>query len=407
MEQKMPIRLPRDLGAAYTPVHFLAALGAGGIVVTFFLWLMFWVPHPGHPVPVNEDIVAAFAAGGPAMRVMIVTALAGIALAALAHLRLMLWNLRELAAFRRTSAYTALRSGNTETQLLAVTLALAMSVNAAFILGLVFVPRLWSVVEYLFPVAIAVFLAIGAYALRLMGDFFGRVLTRGGFDCAKNNSFAQLLPALAFAMIGVGLAAPAAMSTVPLTAGVSYLASSLFVTGAVLLGAVNLVLGFRAMLENGADPAGAPTFWVAIPIVTVVSIAWIRQGHGLHVHFGEHAGGTLLPMLTGLLSVQLLFGLLGAVVLRSTGYFGRFVTGPERAPGAWALVCPPVALSVMLQFWLNKGLVAAGLVAKFSPAYWSVSALAVALQIAAIWLALRLVRHLLVLPSAATAPKAA
>ena len=89
-----------------------------------------------------------------------------------------------------------------------------MSVNGLFIVGLVFVPGLWNVVEYLFPFALAAFLAIGAFALLIIGDFLGRVLTKGGvFDVTAHNSFAQLLPTFALAMIAVGLSAPAAMST--------------------------------------------------------------------------------------------------------------------------------------------------------------------------------------------------
>ena len=378
--------MPHDLGARYSPLHFLAALGAGGITVTFFMYLMFWVPHPGRPVPIFEDITAAFAAGSLATQAMIALALAGIAAFSALNVRLTLWNLRELAGFRRTEAYTALRTGNAETQLLAGPLALAMSVNALFILGLVFVPGLWSIVEYLFPLALLAFAALGVWALALLGDFFGRVFTKGGFDCSKNNSFAQMLPAFALAMIGVGMAAPAAMSTVPLTAGISYIASTFFIVAALILGTVKLILGFRAMMEHGADVAGAPTFWVAIPIITVTSIALLRQEHGLHQHFNAHGAANSLPMLTQLLAVQLVFGLLGAVVLRRLGYFGRFVTGPETSPGSWALVCPAVALSVMTQFWINKGLVASGLIAKFGAAYWSLTAIAIGLQIAAIWL---------------------
>ena len=48
---------------AYGPLYFLAALGAGGLTVTFFLYLMFWVPHVGRPVPIFEDIMAAFNGG--------------------------------------------------------------------------------------------------------------------------------------------------------------------------------------------------------------------------------------------------------------------------------------------------------------------------------------------------------
>jgi hypothetical protein len=42
----------------------------------------------------------------------------------------------------------------------------------------------------LFPAAMVAFLLVGVWALILLGDFYGRVLTRGGFDCARNNSFA-------------------------------------------------------------------------------------------------------------------------------------------------------------------------------------------------------------------------
>ena len=82
----MTLALPR-LGDRWSPLHFLAALGAGGIVVTFFLWFMFWVPHKGRPVPIFEDISAAFLSGGPAMQAMIVAAYAGIVFFAVLHIR--------------------------------------------------------------------------------------------------------------------------------------------------------------------------------------------------------------------------------------------------------------------------------------------------------------------------------
>ena len=55
----------------YGPLYFLAALGAGGLTVTFFLYLMFWVPHVGRPVPIFEDIMAAFTAGFVVTKTMI------------------------------------------------------------------------------------------------------------------------------------------------------------------------------------------------------------------------------------------------------------------------------------------------------------------------------------------------
>jgi len=386
----MLFSLPR-LGAKYSPLYFLAALGAGGLMVSFFMYLMFWVPHPDQPVPVFENIYAVLQTGSAPLKAAVVIAWAGIALFAYLHIRLLIWNLSEFAAFRKTEAYAQLVAGNAETQLLAVPLTLAMAVNAGFILGLVYVPGLWSVVEYLFPAALVAFLAIGIYAFRLLGDFFGRVLTGGGFDCAKNNSFSQLLPAFALAMVGVGLSAPAAMSATKLVAATSFILSSFFIVSAVVMGAVALFLGFRAMMENGANAEAAPTLWVAIPILTVISIALIRQGHGTHVHMDVHgnAADTFL-MLTNMLAVQVLFGLLGALVLRRQGYFRTYVFGPMRSVASYALVCPGVALSVLLHFYVNKGLVAAGVFDKFSAGYWAVTAIALVLQFATIYLVFRL-----------------
>lgn len=34
----------------YSPMYFLSALGAGGLSVSFFMYLMFLVPHKGVPM---------------------------------------------------------------------------------------------------------------------------------------------------------------------------------------------------------------------------------------------------------------------------------------------------------------------------------------------------------------------
>ncbi len=379
---------------SYSPQYFLAALGAGGLAVTFFMWLMFWVPHPGQPVPVFEDIAAAFASGGALMRGMIAAAMTGIAAFAFLSIRLLIWNLRTLSAWKRGEGYEKLRSTNAETQLMALPLALAMTVNVGFVLGLVFVPGLWSVVEYLFPLAMIAFAAIGVLAFRIMGQFLGRVLVKGGFNCAANNSFGQILPAFAFAMVGVGMAAPAALSTNPATAGVALVLSTFFLVTAGLIAAIALILGIRAMMENGASIETAPTLMIVIPLVTVLGILSLRQSHGMDVHFATgHVAGETLAWLTRLLSVQVLFGIFGLFMLARLGYAARFLFGRENSPGAYALVCPGVGFAVMIHFWLNQGLVAAGLVEKFGPVFWAITAVALTAQAAMIWLVLHLNRR--------------
>lgn len=67
-----------SMGSTYSPLYFLASLGAGGLVVTFFMYLMFWVSHPGQPVPVFEDVATLFAAGSALQKASIAIALSGI-----------------------------------------------------------------------------------------------------------------------------------------------------------------------------------------------------------------------------------------------------------------------------------------------------------------------------------------
>lgn len=370
----------------WSPLFFLASLGAGGLSVTFFMFLMFWVPHPSQPVPVFEDILAAFNNGSMSMQFAIAVAVTGIAGLAFLNIKLLFWNLARLAEFRKTEAYTALVNSNGETQLLAMPLALAMTVNACFILGLVFVPGLWSIVEYLFPMAMIAFAVIAYIAFNRICHFLGRVLSEGGvFDVTANNSFAQLLPAFALSMTAVGMSAPAAMSLVPATVGVSLVLSIMLGTIAGLYALVAAIVAFNSMLHHGTAKESAPTLMIVVPILTVLGIMTMRQEHGLHTTFDAHGGmADTLLLTTTILAIQAVFLALGLLVLRRQKYADAYLRGDGNSAGSYALICPGVALSVMLHFWINKGVVGSGLIAKFGVAYWSLTSLAIAAQISMI-----------------------
>lgn len=101
----------------YSPLYFLTSLGAGGLAVSFFMWLMHWVRHPGRSVPVFEDIIAAFSTGGGMERVMIGVAVAGIAFYAFLNVKYLVWNMSRYLSWRQTEAYTRLCASNAQTQL--------------------------------------------------------------------------------------------------------------------------------------------------------------------------------------------------------------------------------------------------------------------------------------------------
>ncbi|WP_238368748.1 TsoY family (seleno)protein [Mesobacterium pallidum] len=390
----MPSQVKRPADS-YSPLYFLSSVGAGGVAVTFFMFLMFWVPHPDRPVPIFEDIVAAWARGNLPQQVAIAIAMGGIALFAVLNLKALVWNIAAIGRFKQTEAYTKLRNSNAESTLAAYPLAVAMSINASFIVGLVFVPGLWSVVEYLFPAAMAAFFLTGLFALRTIGHFLGRVLTKGGvFDMTAHNSFAQMLPAFSLAMVGVGFAAPAAMSATPQTVAAALVLSTFFGIGAILYGLYASVTGFASMLHYGTARESGPTLMIMVPLMTILGILFMRQTHGLHVTFDVHASDAETMMfLIRLVSVQVVFLLLGTLVLRAQGYFSDFVLGSRTSPGSYALVCPAVAFNVLGMFLVHKGFVAAGVLDKFSAGYWAITAVFLAAQAIAVLLVFRLNRQ--------------
>lgn len=144
-----------------------AALGSGGLAISFFLYLNFLLPLETGTI--SFDLLWPIVTGEPSLKSLWVTACLAITLALLAtHFTLMVWNTREFGLFKQTESYATLRSSSGEISLMVVPLTMAMTVNACFVGGSLLVPGLWEYIEYLFPFAILAFLAIGTYVALLM-----------------------------------------------------------------------------------------------------------------------------------------------------------------------------------------------------------------------------------------------
>ncbi len=386
----------KDLGEQYSPLYFLSALGAGGLAITFFIYLMFMVEHPDTPMVTFNHILPRVIEGHPVVSPLVGVAIAGMLYFAILHFRLLLWNLREYRLYRQSDAYERLRGSNNEVTLMAIPLTLAMSINVSFVLGAVFVPDLWSVVEYLFPVAITGFTAIGVYGLTIFVRYLSRLIVTGDFDWVQNNSLGQMLAIFAFAMVGVGLSAPGAMSHHTQINALGIFLAIFFVSVAILLGILKFVLGFRSVLGQGINIQASPTLWIIIPILTLLGISFIRLRFGLDHGFGVPVSKPGLFILTSsVLSLQLLFAVLGYVVMRRLGYFRDYVRGDKQHVGSYALVCPGVALFVFGMFFITFGLVKNGLIEKFGVAYFLLLIPLILVQIKSIQTMFRLNRKLL------------
>jgi len=361
--------LCKNLQEKYSPMYHLAALGSGGLAISFFLYLNFLLPHESGII--SFDQLWPILSGEPSLRMLWVGLCLAIVLILLAtHFALMVWNTREFALYKKTEAYAQLKNSSAEISLMVVPLTMAMTVNACFVSGSLLIPGLWDYIEYLFPFAMLAFLAIGVYAMRIMGNYFTRMLLHKGYDFEQNNSLAPMISIFALSMIAVGLAAPVAMSHTKEIVAIAFALSSFFATSAALLMFVMLVIGFSTMLTHGIRPAAAPSLWLMIPITTLLGITFMRTTHGMHESFEAHVSpADHFVVLMALFSIQIMFGLLGYHVLKKINYFKEYIHGDKCQATTFALVCPGVAFPVFGLFVVKFGLLGNGLIMMWTPAH--------------------------------------
>lgn len=51
------MKFTNNLKENYSPLYFLSALGAGGLSVTFFMYLVFMTDHAGFPIPTFDTLI--------------------------------------------------------------------------------------------------------------------------------------------------------------------------------------------------------------------------------------------------------------------------------------------------------------------------------------------------------------
>lgn len=356
----------------YDPAYFLAALGNGGLATSFFMYLMFMVPHPDTAMVTFNHIYPYVTEGSPVIAILILIAVAGMLYFAFRHFQRLFWNLKQLRKFKQTESYRMMNNANNAVTMMAVPLTLAMSINVLFVLGAVLVPNLWNVIEILLPLALLGFLAIGAYALKIFVPMMTSFMLDKTFNIDKNNNFSQLLAVFAFAMIAVGLAAPGAISRIKVVSALGIFFSLLFLMISLSLMFVHIVLSLQSIFKHGFAEKAGPSVWMIIPILTLVGITGIRLADGFFHNFldMEPIPALFFIMFGAVIAIQIIVGLVGTLVLKRLNYFKDYIDGPKFSPGSYGLICPGVAFFVLGTFFIHWGLVQTNVIEQFSLAYF-------------------------------------
>jgi len=339
---------------SFENLHFLHALGAGGIAISFFMYLMFITKHPETPVPTFESISTSFANGSLFLQGIILIALSGLIIFGIIHFISLIHNISRFLVYKKSDEYR----NDHGSQRMAIPLTLGMSMNVIFSLAIVFVPNLWTYIEYLFPVSIFGFLLIGFFAFKMLIENYSQVFSKQGFENDDHNHLSHALPIFALAMIGVGLSGPAAMTHVHETAALALIASLAINSIAILLFSAQFVIGIHNVFKKGWSFEHSPSVWIILPFLTLIGISFIRYEHALHTVIGSPINpGDYFLITTVFISIQIFFGILGYYIMKHNGYFSKYLNEDEVSSSNLSLICPGVAFVVFGFFFIHKGLI--------------------------------------------------
>ena len=337
----------------YSPLRFLASLGNGGIVVTFYLYLNFLIPHKNVPIIDFCSWLQLFNVSVIMIKILIILALLGVAIFSFRNLYYLFDNLK----IYHTQNYSLEQKKELAHERLVIPLCFAMMINVLFILGSLFMPGLWKIAEYIFPFALLAFIIIGLSAFKMFIGCFTDKMYKGEQNSSFNH-LSRMLPVFTFSMLAVGFGAPAAMSHCKFTAVIAAILSLFFLSISIFIGAIQLSVGFNAILNKGLEKESSTSIWIIIPILTIINITIVRLSHFLEHYLDFHASQSFyFVLITMFFSLQILLGLIGFIVMKKNGYFIDYVKGDYKSYSAYALICPGVAFFVLGMFFVHLGLI--------------------------------------------------
>jgi len=172
-----------------------------------------------------------------------------------------------------------------------------------------------------------------------------------GFDVLKMH-FGWLLQPFALAMLAVSGSGVAALAHDPMVSKAAFFLSLIPFTMAGFLLLVKLVSVFRSQYRLGKPDKVEflPSFFIIIPIATLLAITLFRYGHFFDHQFGGHLPKAYFALVTaGAWAFELWYLVLGLFLLK--GYMKNHLFNMRYFDESqWGLICPMVALSVLGAF---------------------------------------------------------
>ena len=329
----------------FTPLLFLASLGAGGIAVIPFAIMQYTIDH-GKGLITRTGLWALNRSGTDAFTYIFFEAV--MIVFTFIHFTLTIYFSIKLVKWIKAGAMKEMINDPLKNNALAAPLiSFLMSINLFVGPLRYFIPAISSTLQEFFPAALTVFLfmfaAVVFTEIYLLGISF-----KNGFDLDKIN-FGWLLHPFVLGMlstVGTGIAAISKNASI---ANPAAFFSMISISMGLFLLLVKMVMIFKSHFSAGGLPEKnfLPSFLIVIPNITLFSISLFRLGHFLEHHHGFHMEAYFYIIIGFAMAFEIwymLFGISLLIPYFKNNHFKEFYITQ------WGLVCPFVAFTVLASF---------------------------------------------------------
>ncbi len=336
----------------FSPLIFLASLGAGGLSVAFFALINYTFDHGKGLVNFAQthNSMAGFTEG---LYSLLELGMIGFAII---HFVLSIIFLPQLIKWIKSSSYKKfVENPLVNVGILAPFISLAMTMNVLLASVRYFVPSLYNNLQSLMIPGLIVWIVLWFFTMRMAIKLL-KISFIKGFDISKIY-FGWLLYPFALGMLSVTGAGIAAMSQAPMPAHIAFFMLLISGTMGIFLMMVKLNAIFKNhfALEGLPDKQFLPSLLIIVPNITLYAIIAFRIGHYLHNHFNAQLNVYYMIVMVTAFAFETWYMIFGLSLLQD--YFKKHFKG-EFHVSQWGLVCPFVAYVVLgsfvyILFWQN------------------------------------------------------
>ena len=329
----------------FSPLVFLASLGAGGIAVMPFVLMQYILEH-GSGLITRSQLWAKGFTGITAgyyysLEVIMI-------LFTILHFILTIWFTIKLVKWMKTNKFSELINNPLKnTAILTPLISILMTMNLFIGPIRYFIPALSGNFQSLFMPAMIFWSLIFMYVLFIEIKLLG-ISFKNGFDITKIN-FGWLLHPFLLGMlttVGTGIAAMSQNASIANTAAFMTLISG---SMGIFLLLVKMIVLFKSHFEATELPENQflPSFLIVIPNITLFAISAFRLGHFLEHHHGFHLGAYFYLVIGLSFAFEIWYMLFGLSLLKDyfkKHHFNKFYVTQ------WGFICPLVAFVVLGAF---------------------------------------------------------